>query len=131
MKAFAFILLAITSMTAAITFDCEYESLNFYGRLPITYTCFVDSFDNVDDQNLNSIGGSHEHEKSNLDVKALWIEGGNLDYIPRGIEKIFPNLIGLYLHEGKVAELNGDENLFAHMKNVLKTVVHAIALMRV
>lgn len=103
-------LLAIFSKGSAIIFECEYGTQNFT-NIGAIYRCTTTLYSEVDNQVLTAVNGKHEEGKSNSDVKGVWIDliEKNLDYIPKGLDKIFPNLIAINAYKGKISKLNGDE----------------------
>lgn len=118
------ILIAFFSTASAIILDCDFKIISNYKNLPPSY--FADCASYTDKQNkiLTDFNGNHEENQTNYDVKGITLSlyAKNLDYIPKGFEKFFPNLIAMNVYRGKFIELNGDE--FDSYKNLEWLAVH-------
>lgn len=63
-----------------------------------------------ENQEITAVYGEHLSGKSNIDVESLYIlDVDNLTYIPRGVEKLFPNINTLYIVGCNVSNLVGNE----------------------
>lgn len=104
-----FILLAVISSTYSIIFQCEYPNA-YYGNLGDIIHCNVTSYSDEGNHVLTAVNKSGWRE-SNLKVKVAKFNlfGKNLDYIPKGLEKFFPNMIAIGVFGGKISKLSGDE----------------------
>jgi prefoldin subunit 5 len=104
------IFLAFFSATSAIIFECEYK-VQYYYFIPRSYFCKVNSYDDDSNQILTFVNGNHQEDKINSDVLGvtLNLKDKNLDYIPRDLEKIFPNIFAIYVYYGKISKLSGNE----------------------
>lgn len=109
MKFLIFIFAAISS-TFAISFNCQYTS-QYFNEIGTNYGCIKPTLSNIAaTKELTAVSGTHESGRSNSDVRALYIYGQpELTYIPRGIEKLYPNLIGLIIINTNISSINGDE----------------------
>lgn len=74
---------------------CEFEKRQ-WADSPKLYTCKVTSaLITSSDTEIKSFIGIHHKIKRNEDVKALWIKEAVVEYFPRGLHKIFPNLTAI------------------------------------
>jgi hypothetical protein len=63
---------------------------------------------------ITGVGGTHKRGKSSVDFQMInfgWPAGcpENLQILPKGLLKIFPNFIGLMFSKCTISTLNGDE----------------------
>lgn len=103
------IILAVISSTHSIIFECKY-GIGLYDNIGGIYRCHAASFIGEDIQTLHAVNRD-ESGKSNLDVKGVYLNfnGTNIDYIPKGLEDFFPNIIVIIISGGNITKLNGDE----------------------
>lgn len=101
--------IAVTSTVYALTFDCRFVNVVWMG-IGMNYQCQTKPFNVDSTQYLTNVTGVHMENKNNVDVAAIHISNcTDLNYIPKGLLSIFPNLIGMYLHGCGIASLNGTE----------------------
>lgn len=85
------------------------------------YTCFngqVSAGNNL--KVLESVQGTHEVGKTNADVKGLHViynvRTTQLEKLPSGIDKFFPNLEGLGWIDGNLTSITSDDLSFPQLK---------------
>lgn len=113
------LIFAVISSTFAITLNCQYSNY-YFNEIGTIYACYQPTLSNIlSTKEVTASTGTHQAGKSNADVRALFIYGQKeLTYFPRGIEKIYPNLIGLIVINTNITTLNGDElNGFPNLKH--------------
>jgi hypothetical protein len=111
-----FLLLFLVSSANGIYITCRFH-IDYYwgGGLGYVYTCYVKSADFSDNStHITGVGGTHESGFSDADVKMIyfgWIDRcpENLQKIPKGFKKYFPNFIALEFSICPISTLNGDE----------------------
>lgn len=130
------LLLLLTFQVSSLEIRCIYgiSAWNIVGSL---YTCTVQNdlqITSRQDSVITSVSGSHEINKINDNVKAIYITNKTINYFPRGLEnffknlevidfvntklkevcksdlKPFPKLIEIYLYQNEIEEL--EECLF-------------------
>lgn len=76
--------------------NCEYKMESWGGERSELYTCKVTSA-HISSPNIivRSFVGPHFPGKSHFDVQALFFDKTTVEYLPHGIQNIFPRLIGL------------------------------------
>lgn len=88
---------------------CTFQDQNFYDgpyKVKPLYTCCITSAAITKVRvHINSIEGTHIAGKGDIDVQAVNISGGNIRYFPRGLHKIFPNLIFLNIDNCGLTEI--------------------------
>jgi outer membrane murein-binding lipoprotein Lpp len=105
-------LLAIVSASSALTINCTFgteSSSDPY--LPVTYACSSSKIAGIEEsENITAIYGTHQSGKTNDDVLYLELSDiANLKFVPRGIERFFPNLFALNFAYNNITNLRGDE----------------------
>lgn len=65
---------------------------------------------------VTSVSGSHQIEKSDLDVLGLSMPSQNVQYFPRNIAAFFPNLIAFYFINNSISSVSQDH--FADFPNL-------------
>src|SRR5690349_17859516 len=92
-NSFLVVLLMVIAIkiSQGVIFDCDF---NFYGEFPVlgyVYTCRPNVIASESGLFLEDVRGNHLEGMSNRDVECLWIYQQNLTFIPKDIEKFFPN----------------------------------------
>lgn len=102
--------LILISKSFAIIIDCEFNHADFT-YLHSIYICDVKNYTDEGNHVITQIRGNTENTKAYSDVQGIYLnlQGKNLTYIPRGFENFFPNLIAIFVYEGEIEELNGDD----------------------
>lgn len=99
----------IIASTSALTFDCKFVEAPWMA-IGLNYQCQTQPFNVESTQYLTNVSGIHIDNKTNHDVIAIHISNCfDLSYIPKGLLRIFPNLIGIYLHGCGIVSLSGTE----------------------
>lgn len=94
-----FILLSSTTLVTSSYINCTYEY--FYGyRCTVTYL----HIDSKEHQFLYHANGDHLDNKTNEDITAITFST-NVEYFPRNLEGIFPNLHSIAVLDGGLTEL--------------------------
>lgn len=94
----------------AITFDCTFEISEHYIGVGPLYRCRAEISGIFDSRNLTDVSGDHLVGKNNTDVGEIFITGyTDLDFVPQGMIKFFPNLVAIGLIYSGIRKLNGDE----------------------
>lgn len=85
--------------------SCEYEVKNcrFYSD---KYTCVVSNL-TISEPNTRifKVHGVHLQGKGDNDVEALVISSCEMEFLPRGLHRIFPNLQALFLRYTKIHKI--------------------------
>lgn len=58
---------------------------------------------------IHSITGTHENNKTNDDVKAVWITSSNVFYFPLGLGNLFKNLLSIGIQNSKLREISKED----------------------
>jgi BTB/POZ domain len=78
----------------------------------VRYTCFVESSNITIREDIRSYIGNHEAGRADQDVEVLYIQSNpNFHFIPRGIGRIFPNVIGIWIYDTGLREIQADDLL--------------------
>jgi len=56
--------------------------------------------------NVTTVSGSHQIDKSNLDVLGLSMPSQNVQYFPRNIAEFFPNIIAFYFNDNNISSIS-------------------------
>lgn len=106
------LLLAIFSQASTIVFNCTFAVIS-YNQLPASYTCDPILSNIEDSQELTAVFGVHLSGKNNDDVQLFDLanecRNANLQFIPLGMEKFFPNLSAIRTSYCNISELSGNE----------------------
>lgn len=82
------VILALFLSTATSSYiNCTYEYFHGY-KCKVTYL----HIDSKDHQFIQYVNGDHLDNKTNADVDGVGFTTFNIDYLPRNLEKIFPNI---------------------------------------
>ncbi|XP_070505224.1 paramyosin-like [Chironomus tepperi] len=120
------LLLCMTFGTSqAVSFDCQYISGSWSG-LGTAYYCSVQnsvSITSPDAAQVDSVTGTHLAGHNNDNVEGFSVYNkGQVHYFPRGLDKIFKNLIGIQIayaglkeiHQSDLKDLPKLRNLFLY-----------------
>jgi hypothetical protein len=112
MKAAAAIILVVIAGFATVvtgfTVNCNF-GMDGYTGIGSVYECYTTTIAESSNHTVTGVTGTHATGKTNEDVKAVYIVGNGLSFVPRGLTSFFPNLIGYYLYYTTFDALNGDE----------------------
>jgi hypothetical protein len=101
--------------------DCLFSHENWL-EFGSSYTCKVQDKLNIcsrESSVIDQIVGLHECGKTNEYVTVFHSDGNSIEYFPRGLTELFPNLKIIYIEYGRLKELTQDD---------LKPFVHLEAL---
>ncbi|KAL7014514.1 hypothetical protein ACKWTF_015979 [Chironomus riparius] len=114
------ILLFLFSLSFEIGFfldvNCYYDEFNYWSP-NMTYRCFVMNVSTPDNTFVTNITGTHMANKSNDDVISFHCWGANLKFFPKGLERIYSNLIGIQITDCGLKVINqADLNKYVKLK---------------
>lgn len=117
------VLLTIYDSTSSVNIECHYFTRSGWGSLENAYVCDVKNKINIitwEDAIITSNNGTHHNNKSNDDVTAFTASGiSSFHYFPRGLDKIFKNLIGIQMFSNNLKEIRqADLRVFPDLRNV-------------
>lgn len=128
MKSLTIFLLALISLTNAVTFSCVFmmkSDLN----IESVYTCIAEVSNFNETDQLTEVTGRHQIGQSNDDVLRLWIVGERiLTFFPKGIENFFQNLIAINFQDSGIRNVIGDE--FRHFPNLIRLNMNSNTLLQ-
>lgn len=131
MKTFAIFttILFIFRLINGFKLTCNYQE--HFSMIGLDYMCMVQEIDFSENlPYLNEAFGNHMKNKSNQDVTYIFIYGQpQLKSIPKGMLKVFPNLLSIHVENSAITELIGDElNQYRNLKSfeLLSTQVERI-----
>lgn len=87
--------------------DCDFKTSNYDG-LGSVYICSARNDLNIlskDVALIESASGNHINSKQNINVMVFEADNKKTEYFPKGLEKIFENLKGIYIGKGRLKEL--------------------------
>lgn len=86
---------------------CEFQNLVWYHAPSDLYTCIITSAAiTKPNTKIESIQGTHQPDKSNSDVEAILFSRTLVQYFPRGLSKVFPNLRALQIERCGLMEIS-------------------------
>lgn len=101
--------LAIQSV-ASIRISCSYYTGEGWKILDGQYQCFASNVDSsTKSVVIDGFDGEHGAGKTNNNVKGLFMRGKSIKYVPKNIERHFPNLEGLWLGDTNIAEITSED----------------------
>lgn len=91
--------------------NCKFENRVFGGYTGSQYTCVLlnDFKLQQHGKEVTRINGQHGVGKSNADVKGIWADGKNLIFIPKDVDKFFPNIIALVYNYASIIEVHEED----------------------
>lgn len=111
----------LTLFAASSCIDIKYEfTYTTWENLGRVYTCSVLNLNvESDDETVTSANGNHLDElHNNNDVTKLNIQNQRCNYLPKGLEKLFPNLEGLRIASSGLKILRqSDISVFLNLRN--------------
>ena len=96
-------------MSSANHLNCDFNSDNWLWIFDFTYKCSVQSDFSIPSKKsalISSVGGHHKAYKSNNDVNAFYAKYRTINYFPRGLEEIFPNIKSIYIWHSGLKEVH-------------------------
>jgi hypothetical protein len=111
MKLTGIILVLSVPFAASLVIDCEFKNMEwdgfFWGNL---YSCRLRSDPSITERGtvVTAATGNHESSKNHASVTAFRLEQQSaytINYMPRGLNNVFPNLIAIGIHYGHMKEI--------------------------
>lgn len=104
-------LLSITSAVSSLSVWCDFGYDGTWTHLDDPYQCFSGGWNSPTKNTvLNAIDGNHLGRKTNDDVETISTNGKKtLLHWPKNIEKIFPNLQGIWITESGITEITKED----------------------
>jgi len=120
--------LALFGPTQSVSFQCIYYNAD-WGTLGKIYFCNVQNTLNItslDAAQVDNITGTHLSGYNNDNVEAISITQGQINYFPRGLNKIFKNLKGISIvstgfkeiHQSDLKDFPKLMNLYLYSRNI-------------
>lgn len=106
LNVFVILIMVALNLTVATKITCNYSPGRFH-IVGDVYTCTITRLENEFSPGLE-VSGEHRRHKTNFDVKFVTSEGIEFKAMPNGLERVFPNLIGIHLKHGKIRHLTQD-----------------------
>lgn len=98
------LLIAFANCSNGVIFECDFVDVE-WTMIEKAYACAPTLKKSKNEHVLDLARGDHQKGKTNVDVQFLYLQKINLQRLPREIEKIFPNLEGIELHNANVTSL--------------------------
>jgi hypothetical protein len=93
-----------------VSFDlnCDYvnDEFSFLGTI---YFCEMINAEVTVRETVASVSTSHSLEKSNTEVKALFVRDKTLRFVPDGFNKFFSNIEGVDIYNSQLKEISSDD----------------------
>jgi hypothetical protein len=99
-------LLLLLPVTAAVVIECEFKT-TIWSNVESIYRCTprVDPSITSPGVNVTSASGSHMPSMSHTDVKGFSSQSKTINFMPRGLNDVFPNLIGVSINDAGMKEI--------------------------
>jgi hypothetical protein len=114
------LLLLLLPMTTAVIIECGFKMGMFY-VVGNVYTCFLYSDPSIASPGVTvtSATGNHKRSMSHANVQAFHSYGNTINFMPRGLNDVFPNLIGIHITDVGMKELHqSDLKDFPRLKHL-------------
>lgn len=102
------IIVSICGLVLSTNLECKYTKIYFH-ITGSTYSCQIINKLNIvtpESAFIESVTGTHLAGKSNDDVLALYVDvSKNIEYLPQGFERIFPNIKVIWIQNNNIKEL--------------------------
>lgn len=99
---------------------CEFKTLAWDLEGARVYTCEVKRISIIKPETLiTEFKGIHQEGKTIADVRGLWFNKAKVEFFPRGINKIFPNLKNLRITQCGLAEISKRDLIYLENLEVL------------
>lgn len=102
----------LLSSSSAIILDCNFNSNTIYVIIGNVYQCEVKNSLHVKSREysvIESATGEHSILKSNDDVISFYAKNKDIQFFPRGLEKVFRHLRSIYIDFSKIREVCQDD----------------------
>ncbi|XP_070493049.1 putative leucine-rich repeat-containing protein DDB_G0290503 [Chironomus tepperi] len=112
--------LALPGLSQSASFECKYKSTS-WSSLGTFYYCDVQNsvtITSIDAAQIDSVTGTHLTGYNNDNVEVFYVFGiGQIHFFPRGLNKIFKNLKGIYIYFTGLKEIHqSDLKHFLNLK---------------
>jgi hypothetical protein len=100
-------LLLLLPVTAAVVIECEFKT-EYWHVVGIFYSCnlSVDPSITSPGVTVTSATGNHEFLKIHADVQGFRSDDKTINFMPRGLNDVFPNLIGIAFNVAGMKEIH-------------------------
>jgi Leucine rich repeat len=90
--------------------NCKFENYYWGSYTGSQYACILQNDLTISrDGKVTGFTGQHQPGKSDADVKGLHSEDKVVNFIPKDIDKLFPNIIALTWINGNISEISEDD----------------------
>jgi Leucine rich repeat len=111
MKIFVTICAIFISSIAGISINCSFHSMGWH-NFPSGYGCIVMNIDNISDETVTNVNGTHQTGMSNANVTQVWFGHSlnvcQIEFIPKGIGNFFSNVWGV-MFSCRIENINEDD----------------------
>lgn len=107
MKIFSILIFFLTiNSTISTLLECSYSDRNEHG-----YKCDVTTLriTSKDDRKITKVLGVHNSRKNNENVKFFDSIGKTIQFFPKELEKVFPNLEVFHIYGANLKEISNDD----------------------
>ncbi|KAG5683947.1 hypothetical protein PVAND_013203 [Polypedilum vanderplanki] len=99
------ILILFINNSYTFELNCNFSSDSIV-TIKSLYTCTAYNLHAThEDQTVSKVNGIHQNGKSFSDVKIFYAKFQNCEYFPRGLDKFFPNLEGIFIQKSNIQHL--------------------------
>lgn len=90
---------------------CTFETQYWPALSDNFYTCHVTSasITEIDNRVIQSFTGVHGNDKTDNDVEAIFFEETKINFFPRGLHKIFPQLMAIRIYHCGLKDITKDD----------------------
>jgi len=102
-------LLVVCTLTTANHLKCDFNADNWIWVFDFAYKCTIKSDFSITSRTstlISSVNGHHWNYKSNSDVNAFYASYRTINYFPRGLNDIFPNIKTIYIWHSGLKEVH-------------------------
>jgi hypothetical protein len=94
-------------MTAAVVIECNFGTGGWWA-IGNVYSCGLraDSSITSPGVTVTSANGNHEPSMSHADVQNFFSLGATINFMPRGLNDVFPNLVGIWINIAGMKEIH-------------------------
>lgn len=107
---FLFIFFITLEIVQSAVVNCKFESKEWGLHNGFQYACVVqNNLLLARGEKITAVTGQHQAGKSHADVKGFATEGKIVNFVPKDIEKFFPNIIALTFANANINEIHEDD----------------------
>jgi Leucine-rich repeat (LRR) protein len=94
-------------MTAAVVIECEFDTL-YWHVIGISYSCnlSVDPLITSPGVTVTTATGDHKPPLSHADILGFYSSRKTINFMPRGLNDVFPNLSLIYIYSAGMKEIH-------------------------